>query len=811
MIGHRTASALRLVLALLTGLVAAPLHAETVLIRSGEHPGFTRLVLQPDAAHEWQLGRTATGYELRMKGDGISFVTDNIFHKISRQRISAVEPLARSGALALTSRCDCFAKATQLPDGKVVIDIADGTPRANSLFEQPLDAGDKIAEPRPSLPHPGQTREMLPPHSSGATLSFRLTANDEASLPIYWRDILANAQKPIDKKPGLDVTQQPIVEVPKADLPLLPSASLWPEEGTPPLSLPSPDVLATEAELLMQLSRAASQGMVTLAGPDSKIWPHAPRASLPDDAANPKEKVAFHAETSMDRDAHTNPMARELTTQGETCLSDEALALADWGSDEPAPLQLTRARNRLTGEFDRPDPAAVRSLAQLYLHLGMGAEARQTLRAFNDQSEDAALLAALGQIIDDQTPATDTPLSGMQGCNTHAALWAFLVSPTDTAGSANAASIVRTFSGLPAPLRATLGQRLSDRFIREGNPGSARDIRNAMARAEGAADHRNLGMVDANLALEAQDPALALEQLDRLASGNDDLAIKAAMTAMRTRLDQQEEITANQVEAIAALAFEHGGGALGANLVALEIEARAAAGDYDGAARRLEERQTNDPDTDLRPLARMVMMRLAAQGDDAAFLRLYFHKPATLDAALNDPAAGSDTLQTIAARLAKLGFPAETRALLAGPAGQTDTGRAILARAALAEFAPDKALAQLDGLSHADASGLRAEALLMQKDYASAAIQLARSGPNEDLARALWQSGDWQDAAAHDDSYRAAADKLGLTDAASPAAPDARPVEATASLAASKAVVSESGALRAAIVGLLALPVATGN
>ncbi len=808
---HDTFPLLAAVGMLVIGLAPTALCAEVVRIRSGEHTGFTRLVLQPETTHDWQLGRTATGYELRLKGMDLTFATEAIFSKIPRQRISAVTPLPRSGALALDSRCICFAKATQLPGGAIVIDIADGAPPANSPFERPLDEWVEATAPPLSLAHPGQTRQTTPPESGGATLSFRPTVNDAAGLPIYWRDVLKSAEKAAASDPETRTVAQSETEVPKANLPLFPVPSVPVENGPPPLPLPSPDVLATETELLRQLSRAASQGMVALAEPNNSVPSPPHPTGVPDDLAQPDDEVAFHAETSMDRDAIANPMARHLTAQGEDCLSDETLAVARWGTDEPAALQLTRARDHLTGEFDRPDPAAVRALAKLYLHLGMGAEARQTLRAFDDESDEAALLTRLAQIIDDQRPTPDDPLATMQDCDTAAALWAFLARPIDAVAPVNAAAVLRTFSGLPPALRATLGQRLSDRFIHAGNPDAARDIRNAMARSAGTAKDRTLEMVDARLALDAKDTGPALKKLDQLAQGNDDLAVDAAMTALRSRLDHDETIDAKQLEAIAALAFEHGDGVLGPRLAALEAEARAAAADYSGAARRLEERQAEYPDTDLRPLARKVLARLAARGDDAAFLHLYFHKPATFGAALTDPAAGSEAILPIAGRLAQLGFSTEARALLSGPAGQTEKGKTILARVALAEFAPNEALGLLDGLSEPDAVRLRAEALLKQKNYGAAATQMAHAGTPKELARALWQSGNWQQAAALDETYRAAANGLGLTDAAGALAPDARPAETATSLAASKATVADSAALRQTIAGLLAPPVPTKN
>ena len=202
---------------LVIGLAPMDLRAETVQIRSGEHPGFTRLVLQPETTHDWQLGRTSTGYELRMTGAGLNFATEGIFRKIPRLRISAVTRLPRPGALALDSTCLCFAKANQLPDGAIVIDIADGAPPADSPFERPLD---EMAETTPplSLPHPERSRRTTSVESGGATLSFRPTVNDAASLPIYWRDVLKTSEKPGATDPGPHARSKS--EIPEANLPL---------------------------------------------------------------------------------------------------------------------------------------------------------------------------------------------------------------------------------------------------------------------------------------------------------------------------------------------------------------------------------------------------------------------------------------------------------------------------------------------------------------------------------------------------------------------------------------------------------------
>ncbi|MCX8507540.1 MAG: hypothetical protein ORN49_01450, partial [Rhodobacteraceae bacterium] len=476
--------------------------AETIAVKAGEHPGFTRLVLQIDKRHSWRLGRMTSGYELRLQdGSDINFVYADVFQKIPRRRLSAIESLPRPGALALHSHCACFVRPSQLADGKLVIDIADGSAPLGSTFEQPLPE-DSASYPPKNLP----LRTIGSPslQSRNATLPFRATVNQDTQLPIYWQNILDGKTK---DDTATDTQAPHISRFP------LPFPAPHPQEnGPPPLAVPSSGLLATEAELLRQLSRAASQGMITLADPVPHKNGLPPRAGMSENPSLSVTKTHVHAQTSVDRDGKLPPPSPSQTAIGESCLDDESLALSHWGSDMPAAMQITQARSNLTGEFDRPKPAAVRAFARLYLYLAMGAEARQILRSFDEKSDDARMLDTLGGIIDGLPVAVRNPFDGMQDCDTSAALWAFLATPNKNE-QVNIPAVLRAFSGLPPVLRSAIGHRLSDRLIQTGKPDAARDVRNAMARADHASENRNLTMIDATLALEAGQTDMALTRL----------------------------------------------------------------------------------------------------------------------------------------------------------------------------------------------------------------------------------------------------------------------------------------------------------
>ena len=47
---------------------ALPAAADTVSVRSGEHPGFSRIALDLGRPANWQLTRTGGSYDLRVDG-----------------------------------------------------------------------------------------------------------------------------------------------------------------------------------------------------------------------------------------------------------------------------------------------------------------------------------------------------------------------------------------------------------------------------------------------------------------------------------------------------------------------------------------------------------------------------------------------------------------------------------------------------------------------------------------------------------------------------------------------------------------------
>jgi hypothetical protein len=808
---------------LLAALIAAPTTAGTIRLRSGEHPGFTRLVLDGGTAEGWRLGRAPGGYLLILNGEGWNFDTAKVFARIPRTRLDDVRLGPEPGQLFLSVPCACHASAMETADGKLVIDMKDGPAPADSPFETMTEAA---AGPGPEAEGKAGIEKdaaatAAPVEGLAATLRYRADHNQEASLQLYWRDTPPTAAGPeAPTEPSLGRAREdpaPAPSPPKQGTGPLADGQAGTAAVVPPGSgradaapglppLPDPGAVLAERDLLLQLGRAASQGLVLVEEPLAQPQPpedmtagaaEEETVGVPPEAAEPEEAEAvasagFRAETVLDRDARKTMSTPQPAPDGSVCPADAALTIRDWGDDRPAGVQIAEARSGLTGEFDRPDPAAVERLVRLYIYLGLGAEARQAIAGFGTDVPDRALLTGIAFVLDDRPVPEENPIRHMSGCGGDVAVWSVLAAPEPGPGpDVDLAAVLRGFSGLPGGLRLLLGQRLADRLLALGAREEARLVRAAMARLAGEGD-RSVAMIGAEIALAAGQEEEALELLEPVADRNDALSLRTVQLTLERQLAQGGPVAPGLIETAAALAFEHRKGPQGPLFSRLEILARATNGDFAGALATYDRWPGEAPDAE-RSAAGLGLARLfAGRADDTTFLNGFFGHPTLFDAARADEELTFD----LAERLLALGFAAEVRALVDGPAADGARGRVALARAALQLFEPGAALTRLGATGGAEAERLRGDALAMLGRHGDAAEAYAQAGASDEAARAALRAGDWGRAAAGSDAIR---DIVAMPAAPRQDDPHASPL----SLADSRSALEASAALRQGLTALL--------
>ncbi|MGC1427200.1 MAG: hypothetical protein WA822_01315 [Albidovulum sp.] len=793
---------MRAILSVILMVLPGMTTAETVRIRSGDHPGFSRIVLDLAAPAKWVLGRVTSGYELRLDRAGVEFDTTRIHRAIGRNRIAGVS--SDPGVLRLELGCTCHAKAFTTAKGALVIDIVDGSPAPDGPYETILPAqsepalsgtATELREPE-LLPVPGSTFQDADTPAVWAPPGprYRPVSAQPSHLALFWRPDAgaletavpgaANSPQMADSASQSTRSKSASEARDGLDTPMLPT-------------LPDPRVMAVQNDLLHQLSRATAQGLLEVdierkrgfSQPGADAHHSTEPASMPD-----TEPTQVHAETSIDRDMLSVETRPHQTSDGEICLPDDEFDLSDWGDARPAMIQIAERRLQLLGEFDRPSPETVLALARLYVFLGFGAESRAVLKAFALPSETSSRTDAIAAILDGRSPDPLTGLSGMTGCATAAALWAVLSWPSLPQGvDINEAAVQRGFSALPIHLRRSLGPGLSDRLLSAGRDDAARSVRNAITRAPGEAG-AGLRIIDAQLDLASGDAVKAEAQLDALASSNDPLSVAALIATIQSRVDRSEPVPHQLADAAEALAFERRNGKDGPTLSHLHVLARGSVGDFDHAFAAYHRWVDSNRDTPGSETARRLFSMLGSEPDGSVFVTSYFQNRAMFEAALPDVVTRLD----FAERLGKAGFTSESRILLRGEASRTDRGRRLLAEAALADFDAAEAIAQLAGLEDKSATELRARALALAGDHKSAAAAFAEVGQMETAAKEAWRGGDWGTVRAHGpESMQMAVADFGLGETAATAVP------ATTPLAQSRALIETSQSIRATLDALM--------
>lgn len=517
-------------------LLAAPSSAAPVQVTSGEHDGFTRLVLNYGRVVDWQMGRSDDGYELQLDGLNPSYDLRQAFDLIGKSRLAAIWVDPNTGALHVGLACACHAIPFEFRPGIVVIDLKDGPPPKGSAFELALDGSEArpLAAPPPARPKP---RPMQGNYD--------------------WQRLAYENMQP--------------------------TAQL-PESHQPEILPPDPALNPLRESLLHQMAQGAAQGVVSMQKPGDR--PPLPQSEFP----LAQIRIGDQPGNVLRKDGSVKP---DLTATGDACIPAESLNIAEWG-DETRPLadQFAEAKAGLIGEFDRPEPEAVARNIRFQLYVGFGVEARQTLDAFADDASDGPTLRALSYLLDGGADP-DHLFRGMTACEGPAALWAMLEYPAPTKGESVATGAVRlAFSALPLHLRRLIGPRLAERFLELGDGDSARAFQDAILRApsdRGA----EVALMEANLNLHQGNAAEAEAKLSPLLADPGPNTPEALIALTEARSAQNLPITPDVAESLQAILPDYRDTALAPKLNRALVLAHAASGDFETAFAGLAE----SPDT----------------------------------------------------------------------------------------------------------------------------------------------------------------------------------------------------------------------
>lgn len=718
---------------------AGSVSAQSIPIRSGEHPTFSRLVIPVPDTSAWSLKRGGPGYILDLGTQSGDFDTGNVFSRLTQGRIASVESLG-DGRLALVPACECHATAFVFDSRTLVVDLVDGAPPIDSPFE----ARD-VPAPTASLP-------LITSPAARAIPNFAETmAVDDSKAP-----------------PDLSAVEAALLQsiARAASQGLLDPPAPRPPDRAPADAAPGGDALAPAATA--QVSTDLDLGMQD-------------------------PVIGVRSATVIDRDMPLSiPAISPTNDDGVTCLPDSYFAIGSWVETDDFAREIASRRAGLTAEFDQYPDGAVLDLARAYVYFGYGKEAQRALDLDGIRSQERAVLVALASLVDGDPPR-DPVLQTQMTCTTAAGFWAFLAQPVGFQGPRPDVRLLQAnFRDLPVPLKGHLGTALAERLAAMGEGDLAEQILSrASAALTGATGEQDLVTADVLAAGGEADAAIAT--LAAAAQTDERLSPEALLRLLELAHEQQTTVDPNVFALSESLRFENRRDPVARRLLIAEVRAYGDLGDFDNAIRTLTEGldapATRDEAEKWAALASETMIALTATADDLTFLRHALDGPPEI------LTAGAEN--GLARRLLALGFADRAAQFLLGEAQGPDMGerRYLRAEAALAMGAPDEALRHLSGLTDLRAARLRTAAHVAKGDFGAAyAASEATPGSMPEVENA-WRAGAWARLAGSDDPLLRTAGSAMLT--------PAEPYSGQASLDGSRTALEASAQTRQLIDDLL--------
>ena len=650
---------IRWIFTIILSLLGTASWAQDIVVRTGDHPSFTRVVFSPPTGTNWELARIADGYRLRLD-EPATLNTNRFFERIQRDRIAAIRQGESEAELVIELACACFAEAFQWTANQVVIDIKDPGSQIS------LDAL-PVADLRPA-------REGQPLNSPDFGTSEQTQAN----------------QFPTDL-PSPPVPAPAQSDRPSLELPLITTQNAGPPDRQLTID-PLNQLLAQQARvgtlenaIADSLGRALSQGLLNPRNEGAVI---VQTEQVETDLTTLLENVeaaltpGLIARTSVDNE-HTTTTPQDQSNNGVTCIPDTLIDVPSWHSDTPFATLIGDLRTRITGEFDRTDAAAIEDLAKTYITYGFGREAISTLSIDETDSRSRRVLTTLAEIIDGD-PLTKNDFYLQIGCPGHAALWGFLAhngGPLPAQPDVN--SIIVSFKRLPKTLREHLAPRLAQKLNALGYQDFADDILSI-----GDDSRIDVTTTQLDILTDRGSTEEVAARLTELADDNPRIPPDALIRLIDLELAAGKPVAAENLTLLRSFQFEAQDEDLRGKLYKTEIRVMIAMEAYDAAQDLInanERTLTSDVADTLRT---GIFNAIATNGEDADFLKIAFDQRRPINDA---------SIQNIyAARLLTLGFPDRARTLIKGDAVGDDMMERRYLRAKAAVALGDIAQAQTD-------------------------------------------------------------------------------------------------------------------
>lgn len=686
-----------------------------VIVKSGAHDGFTRLVIDFDHPVEWRVGRSEDGYELRTGEKYLPYDLSKVFNLIRKDRLKSISVDEKTGSLRFNLGCQCHVIAFEFRPGIIVIDLRDGIPEEGS-----------------------STENILPEHPDSQKFNLENTQNaiqflNNRNLNFEWAAMAIEASN-INLKTNEETSKAPTLD------------------------------FTLRENLIKEVGRGASLGIIDIEVQRHQIGQNRyfdyNRPSTPLD----KENRSF--EIMSEEDAVPGVVLRSVPTEPQNygtsknrCFESSPLEMSNWSGEEAVWTQMGSPNLEIVGEFDLPNVDAITRYSKFLISIGFGAEARSILTSFEDSMDDTELIIALSFIVDGQDDPTDY-FSGQESCNSAASLWATLDSEaTVKREPVNISALLHSYSSLSIDMRKNIGPRLVKILLSRDEFSAAKQVHNFLVRSP---DGRGptVSLIEASMDLYDNKAASAEAKANAEVLDPGPETWSAIVAMVEAREEQGLPINTETLLALEAVSREREATDEHPRVLRALVLAYAQAGDFAGAFHALS----------LVPSASAKLWRLLSLlGTDDDLLEF-----AVFQNEVDISDVDRSSINRIVARLTDLGMT-KSAAYWAEQDRQID--RIPLAKAELLQGNALTALSLVADGTTEDAIATRALALRSLGMNGAAALLYSDLGDVEREISAIQQERDWDEVAARGSTHwRSAAELLGAPENSTTAL-DAGPLE----------------------------------
>ena len=640
----------------LTMLTSQAVSARPILVESGQHDDFVRLVLYTGADRDVRFRTSGNVIEVTVPEQTDGFNTRRVFRRIDRSVVSSIE--YSDDTLLVTLNCDCEAVENASYRSFWYVDILPGPALAA----------------KPELPRAGATLPVLSDQSYLLPPTNGTDLDEVIRQDVFQKKVAERMERPVTTpEVALAEPEQPALEQ-------------------------IPDVSQLRRSLSNELGTAATKGILQ----KSENASQNPARAEGLDALTSSAGVLDSLNISLGESVDVTATAAEerLEEAPAVCSNSQVFDISSWPSTEDVSFDLANSRRDLfdaNGDFD---PKNAVGLVQTYIRYGLGAEALQTIEMIPEDVDELPILAMMAQVLNGETPEPSIDIP--ENCGDDAVLWSVLADDTRALDDeAQAQSIRRAFEKLPVHLREILGERLVFALERSGHSKASSGIKSTLARS----------------GKELEKPEFhesPVDTADSKGGGGPPIESETEKTALRfinevdrawaTRTELESEI----LEVVSSFRVELRNTELEPRLLTAEVRAMVLARDYVSAVEFwIDEIEGKRASNDLMQTKEDVFSELISKAGYIALAEIASENMAWLKANLSD-----DLALQFASRMIDAGFAPLAADLMPSENVGLDNERYRIANArlALANGSYGLALDFLSGLTGDEADQLRTKA-----------------------------------------------------------------------------------------------------